>query len=199
MCVCVFIKFVYVCVTAQSSPVIDSFLSYTACNPSGGQCCSDCCIYKVSTSLRAWVKKYKKIYIIIHVVRAYSIEGQGIEGCRPWCQHLFSVAHGGHASSCSSSSADLCVIIASLYQHYYIIFHLLQHVTLRRGLHRAKLSNVKIHQLSQMNITRFDHQKVTTTVTLQVKSKCKLRAPPPPRLCTRQWSLKVIFDIIYSS
>lgn len=32
-----------------------------------------------------------------------------------------------------------------------------------RGLHRGKLSNVQIHQLSPMNITRFDHQKVTTS------------------------------------
>lgn len=30
-----------------------------------------------------------------------------------------------------------------------------------RGLDRYKLSKVKIHHLSQMNITRFDHQKVT--------------------------------------
>lgn len=30
----------------------------------------------------------------------------------------------------------------------------------RRGLQRKKLGAVQMHQLSQMNITRFDHQKV---------------------------------------
>lgn len=41
---------------------------------------------------------------------------------------------------------------------------------LRRGLRREKLAAIQIHQLSQMNITRFDHQKVTTV--LYVEHRC---------------------------